>query len=136
MSTADYEAEIRALVPSFDAAMNGEDIDAMVSRYHDNAVRMAPNAPAAVGAMAIRELFMQSWETADYTVENQLTDLRIAGNLAMARGTWTSHVVPADGSEPYDDEGKWSAVWERQADGSWKTLWDIWNSDLPPRPIQ
>lgn len=135
-SFADDEAAIRALVASFDEAVNNEDIDAMVSRYLEDAVRMTPNVPASVGRDAIRELFLANWEAADYTVANHIADLRISGDLAVARGTWTSHVVPADGSQPYDDEGKWTAVWERWADGSWMSRWDIWNSDLPPRPTQ
>ena len=133
-TTALDEVAIRELVASFDPAVLTEDIDAMMSRYSENSMRIPPNAPTAVGLAAIRELFIQGWEASDLDVANELRDLHVVGDFAFARGTDTSRVTPADGSEPFDDVGNWSSAWQRQSDGSWKTLWDIWNSDLPPRP--
>lgn len=130
---ASDEAAIRQMVESFDAAVRAEDIEAMMSRYSESSVRMNPNAPAAVGSAAIRELFLQGWEANDFDVTNELTDLHVANGLAAGRGTYTSRITPADGSDPYEDAGKWSSAWQKQPDGSWTTLWDIWNSDQPPR---
>jgi ketosteroid isomerase-like protein len=132
-TTAEDEAAIVDLVASFDAALRAEDIDAMMSRYGEASVRMNPNVPAAVGVAAIRGAFEEAWEANDFDVTNEVVELRVMNGLAAVRGTYTSHVTPADGSDPYEDVGKWSAVWQRQADGSWLALWDIWNSDLPPR---
>jgi len=132
-TTAAVEAALQEDVAGFDAAVHAEDIDAMMSRYLDNSVRMNPNVPTAVGRAAIRELFLQGWEANDFDVSNELTDLHVADGLAVGRGTYTIRVTPADGSAPYEDVGKWSSAWQRQPDGSWKALWDIWNSDLPPR---
>ena len=132
-TTAADEAAVRQLVSGSDAAVRDEDIDAMMSRYLDNAVRMNPNVPAAVGSAAIRQFFLEVWEGNDVEVVNELTDLHIADGLAVGRGTYTARIYPADGSAPYNDLGKWSGAWRRQPDGSWKTLWHIWNSDLPPR---
>ncbi len=131
-TTAADEAAVRQLVAGFDAAVRAEDIDAMMSRYLDNAVRMNPNVPAAVGSAAIRQLFLAGWEANDFEVVNELADLHIADGLAVGRGTYTVRINPADGSAPYDDVGKWSSAWQRQPDGSWKALWDIWNSDIVP----
>ena len=105
----------------------------MMSHYLDNSVRMTPNVPAAVGSAAIRQLFLAAFEANDFEVVNELADLHIADGLAVGRGMYTIRVSPADGSAPFDDVGKWSSALQRQPDGSWKTLWDIWNSDLPPR---
>ena len=102
--------------------------------YLDDAVRMNPNLPPVVGKEAIREYYLASWAEADGDVTNEAVGVRVSGDLATAWDTWSGRIVPADGSEPYDDQGKWSATWLRQPDGSWKTLWDIWSSDLPPRP--
>jgi ketosteroid isomerase-like protein len=30
------------------------------------------------------------------------------------------------------DRGKYLAVWKKQADGSWKCVADMFNTDLPP----
>jgi ketosteroid isomerase-like protein len=32
------------------------------------------------------------------------------------------------------DQGKLVEVWKKQADGKWKTVADIFNSDLPASP--
>lgn len=32
------------------------------------------------------------------------------------------------------DQGKFVDVWKKQADGSWKAVIDIFNSDLPAAP--
>jgi ketosteroid isomerase-like protein len=132
-TTAADEAAIRELVATFDPAVLAEDIEAMMSRYSETSVRIPPNAPAAVGLEAIRELFLQGWEENDFDVVNELRELHAVGDYAFARGTYSSRVTPADGSEPFEDAGNWSSAWQRQPDGSWKTLWDIWNSDFPPR---
>jgi len=39
------------------------------------------------------------------------------------------------GGPPVTDRGKLVEVWKKQADGKWKTVADIFNSDLPlPAP--
>jgi uncharacterized protein (TIGR02246 family) len=133
-TAAEDEAAIRAKASEYDQASNAEDIEAVMALYLDDAVRMNPNMPAVVGREAIRDYYLTSWAEADGDVTNEAVGVRVSGDLATAWGTWSGRIVPADGSEPYDDQGKWSATWLRQPDGSWKTLWDIWSSDLPPRP--
>jgi ketosteroid isomerase-like protein len=32
--------------------------------------------------------------------------------------------------KPINDRGKYLEVWERQPDGTWKCVADMWNSDL------
>jgi ketosteroid isomerase-like protein len=32
------------------------------------------------------------------------------------------------------DTGKFIEVWLKQADGTWRLAWDIWNSDIPLPP--
>jgi len=33
---------------------------------------------------------------------------------------------------PATEKGKYLTVWKKQADGSWKVIEDMFNSDLPP----
>lgn len=133
-SAAD-EAVLQEQIAAFDAAVHAEDIEAMMTRYHANAVRLNPNVPPAIGIAAIRQLFLDDWAANDFEVKNELTEVHVDGDLAAGRGIFTVRVIPADGSEPYENSGNWSSVWQRQADGSWKALWDIWNSDLPLGPV-
>jgi len=34
--------------------------------------------------------------------------------------------------QPVVDNGKYLTVWKKQADGSWKVLFDMFNTDMPP----
>jgi ketosteroid isomerase-like protein len=54
----------------------------------------------------------------------------LAGDLAIETGTFTFTQKPK-GSAAITDKGKYMTVWKKQADGSWKLLRDIANSDLP-----
>jgi len=38
--------------------------------------------------------------------------------------------IRQDGGEPEQDSSKYIEIWKRQADGSWKVAFDIFNSDL------
>jgi ketosteroid isomerase-like protein len=39
--------------------------------------------------------------------------------------------TPKSGSESMQDIGKYMAILEKQADGSWKYTHFIWNTDIP-----
>jgi ketosteroid isomerase-like protein len=53
------------------------------------------------------------------------------GNIAYLRGTYKISLNPPDGT-PINDQGKYLQVWRKRANGSWRCILDIYNSDLPP----
>jgi len=58
--------------------------------------------------------------------------VRVVGNLAVAKGTWTGKFIPkAEGVAPVTDSGSWIVIFARENDGSWK--WDCLteNSNQP-----
>jgi len=57
-------------------------------------------------------------------------DVMVAGDLALETGTYGWTLQPKSGSE-IKDKGKYLTAWKRQADGSWKVIRDIGNTDLP-----
>ena len=54
-----------------------------------------------------------------------------AGDIAYVYGTFSMILMLPDVEEPVPDAGKYIEIWRRQADGSWKIVMDIFNSDLP-----
>jgi ketosteroid isomerase-like protein len=58
-------------------------------------------------------------------------EIRISGNLAVARGTQETKTIPKTGGDSIQDNAKWLTVFQRQPDGSWEILWEIYNSNLP-----
>jgi len=127
------EMAVRELALNFDAAMNAKNIDAMMARYADNGVRMTPNTAMSVGKDAIRAWYLNDWAANDLKSANQIADLRISDGLAAVRGTYTATVTPRNTAATYEDHGKWLAAFQKQPDGSWKSRWEIWSSDLRTR---
>ena len=53
------------------------------------------------------------------------------GKSAIETGTFEWTLTPKSGAA-MTDKGKYLTVWKKQADGTWKIIRDINNSDLPP----
>jgi uncharacterized protein (TIGR02246 family) len=113
------------------------DLDGTVSYYTDDASLLPPNAPIATGKQAIRAV----WATLlnpDTTVSWQVTkaDAARSGELAYVVGVYQITAKNPKGKSQ-EDRGKLVEVWKKQADGKWKVVTDIFNSDLPvPAPVE
>jgi ketosteroid isomerase-like protein len=59
-------------------------------------------------------------------------DVAVGGDLAVETGTYEMTVQPRTGPE-VKDKAKYVVAWKRQADGSWKIMRDIFNSNVPPK---
>jgi uncharacterized protein (TIGR02246 family) len=127
---ADVQA-IKKLAADWDSAFNAGNIDALLAFYRSDVVRMGPNEPASVGTDAVRASFQSYFDAYKVETHGPIEDVRVSGDLAAARGVYTDASAPKAGGTPGNQKGKWVSVYQRQADGSWKILWDIENSDLP-----
>ena len=94
-----------------------------------DAVLMPPNAPEVVGIEAIG-----AWATefANQVTFNSLdyaeSDIVITGDWAIERYAASVTMTPA-GGDPVSGTNKGIHIYKRQADGSWKMVQDVWNSD-------
>ena len=134
VDTGADEQALRDHIVAWDAAFNQRDIESLVGLYTEDAVYMSQNLPSAVGREEIRASFQAEWEAATAALQNQVDEIHVSGDLATVRGSGQGMITPSDGSEAFEDRWTWVTVYRRQADGSWKTVWDTWNSDLPPQP--
>jgi len=128
---ADVQA-IKKTVDDYAKAFNAGDADQAVALMTDKAIYADINVPVAVGKEAIRSLhqaFLSQFK-ADFSMTAE--DVRVAGDLAVARGIWTVKLTPkAQGIAPASDGGSWIVVCARQNDGSWKWDWLTANSNQP-----
>jgi uncharacterized protein (TIGR02246 family) len=108
------------------------DLDGTVSYYSDDASMLPPNAPIATGKQAIRAVWA-SMLSPDVTVSWRVTKVEVArsGELAYVMGVYAITAKNPQGKS-MEDRGKLVEVWKKQLDGTWKTVTDIFNSDLPP----
>jgi uncharacterized protein (TIGR02246 family) len=128
---ADTDA-LKAYIEMWDEALNNGDVDGLVSFYADDAVRMEADNPAWVGKNAIKAGFENSLSQMDaIEVKNSLEDVVISGDWTIARISWSATVTFKSVGEPTNTSGAAVSLRKRQPDGTWKTVWDIWNRDAP-----
>ena len=111
-------------------AMTTGDTATMMSVYADDAVLMLADMPAARGREAIARLNAGLFSA--YTVSNAsftTTDVIVAGDYAIETGSYRMTLKPKTGPA-IPDTGKYISVWRRDANGNWKMIRDISNSDL------
>ena len=124
---------IDAAVAAWETAALAGDAAALTALYAEDAVLQPPNAPEAVGSAAIQAGFdgmlaMTPFTAIDIVVDE--VEVSASGDIAWAHGSYTS--TNTVNGAPYDDTGKWLAVYENY-DGQWLHVADTWNSDMPMR---
>jgi uncharacterized protein (TIGR02246 family) len=131
--TAAVRQAIEAANVRFVDAVNRGDTAMMVANYADDAVVMMSGEPAWRGG---KDVLLKGFTAmmAQATVKDMAfhTDnVMVGGDLAVETGSFAWTVTPK-GGKPMPDKGKYVTVWRKQADGSWKIIRDINNTDLPP----
>ena len=134
-NSAQDEADIQAIKEieaKWDAATNAGDPDVLLGLLTDDVILMNPNEPIKEGKEAVRIGILADFEEIDYeNLKSIVAEVRLAGDWAYARGTWSGTVTSKAGGESFQDTGKWIDIFERQPGGSWKVSRDMYNSDLP-----
>jgi ketosteroid isomerase-like protein len=105
-----------------------------MSYYADNAVEV-PNGHALIAGRANIAATMDFLDDKN----NRLTwtptgaDISASGDLGYTYGTYEFHSKDKDG-KPTVDYGKYTSIWKKQKDGSWKVVLDMGNTSPAPKP--
>ena len=131
-TVADARAAIEAANQKSAAGMVAGDLTMALGHYGDSAVIMMPGMPMMTGRAAIDAgmksmMDMMKIDAASFTTQ----DVMVGGDMAVETGTF-SMTTTMKGGKPMTDNGKYLTLWKRQADGSWKAIRDINNSDGAP----
>ena len=129
MAQADIDT-VYKLHTEFVEAMKREDTEFLVNCFEADGIVLAPGEPAAVGTDAIRGWFTNFFDNfvTEKALPNNETYLD-GGDYVIETGHMDWVVRPKAGGESTGSMIKWVAVWHRQADGGWKMVRDIFNSD-------
>lgn len=134
IALADNEAElaIRKATAAASKAAQAKDVGGWITFYTDDATVYPPNEPILKGKAAIQEWISEAVADPNFAVSWQTTKVEVAeaGDLGFASGTYEATVNDEAGN-PVSVQGKWVAVYKKQADGTWKCVTDIWNKDQP-----
>jgi uncharacterized protein (TIGR02246 family) len=131
--SAEDEAAIRAVDAAWAKAATAGDKDALTATYASDATLMPPGEPTAQGeAMKQYNAAMIDGFTGPTELTTQAVEGR--GDLAYAVGEYRATLTPKKaGAKPLPTEtGKYLEVLKKQADGSWKIVYDMWSPNAPP----
>ncbi len=109
------------------------DLDKSVAFFDEQGSMLVPNAPIATGKDAIAKLIARGFALQDYKLVWHPDKAGVArsGELGYTSGTYELSFTDTSG-KTISDKGKYLTVWKKQADGAWKVLFDMNNSNLPP----
>jgi uncharacterized protein (TIGR02246 family) len=126
---AQIKTEIQALENAWAAALNTQDLDALMAMYADDAVSMPDNAPILVGKDAIRKQQEQEFAgtPAGRTYSFEVLDVYGDGNTVTETGKSTYK----DAAGKVTGTGKYMVVWKKQGD-KYLCIREIYNGDAPP----
>jgi ketosteroid isomerase-like protein len=123
---AEAEAALRTTFDEMIAAYNAEDVATIERLYAEDIVIIPPGeAVRADRATAMEQL--ATLTEVDYSIEAQIRDLMLSGDLAVTLVSYSEESVPRDGTATEAGEGRWAIVWTRTADGQWQMAREIWN---------
>jgi ketosteroid isomerase-like protein len=131
-SQEEIEADIAAVTAVRDqevAAINSGEVD--ISYLAADALMMPPNEPALSGSTAIGEWIRGFLSQYTATLNYTSSDITVSGDWAIERYAGTITLTPVGGGDPVEETLKGIHVYRRGDDGSWKMVYDVWNSDTP-----
>ncbi|HWR36863.1 MAG TPA: DUF4440 domain-containing protein [Clostridia bacterium] len=119
---------------NFNKATQEKHIDGWMEFMADNVV-LDRERPVS-GKDAVRAALAPQWSDPNFklTWEPIRGELFPDSTMGYTSGRWTRETV-RDG-QPAKLEGNYLTVWRKQADGSYKVVWDGGAADPRPRPTQ
>jgi len=113
-------------------AMKNNDPEALGRVVTDDVLLMPPHQTPVTGRAGVISWFRDVVGQARTTDVKELGwEIIEAGDIAIERGSFLWKVIPTGSGTEVEDQGTYLAVWQRQTDGSWKVIRNIWNSTLP-----
>ena len=127
----DQEA-ISDVLRQYGAMVNSGDFESWISLWVSNGRQMPPDAPARVGVAAIREGMQPVFDHMKLEFDLvSIEEATVFGDLGLTRCNYSLSATPKEGGDTVEvmPDGKALTVYERQAGGSWKIIYDCFNSN-------
>jgi uncharacterized protein (TIGR02246 family) len=120
------ETEIRAAERALEQALQSPDPTAWVFSYTEDAVFVAPGAPAVQGRAALLQMAKAMKPLSSVSIQAVRTEG--SGSLATvyAHASWVSGRPPEAGSIA---KVRGIIVWRKEADGQWRVAQELLNAD-------
>ena len=128
-STQADETAIQMVYKQYVDKWNAADLDGVMAYIADDFVHLPPGDLANVGKEAIHSRWEQYLAENISRWESSIEYIEISGNLAFVRDSGKGSSTPKDGGETKTSVEKGVHIFRRGADGSWKIVIEIWNSN-------
>ena len=125
---------IKEMLNQYAVGANTGDFDLWMSLWTDDGVQMPPDTPARIGKEQIREGMKLAFDQMNLDIAITIEEAKVHGDLGLTRCRYTLKMTPKAGGETINamPDGKALTLYERQSDGSWKIVYDCFNSNVPP----
>ncbi len=133
----DVEADVSAIkemLNQYAVGCNTGDFDLWISLWADDGIQMPPGNPAVIGKEQIQARMKPIFDQMNLDIAiKSVEDAKVYGDLGLTRCTYTLKMIPKAGGETIYamPDGKALTLFERQSDGSWKVIYDCFNSNAP-----
>ena len=130
------EADIKAVKAVEAAWVNDiatKDPEKFAGYYSNDASLLLPNAPIISGRVDIEAALRPMLADPNFALTFQSTQAEASkgGDFVYTVGTYSMTVSNPKDKKPVTDKGKYLTVFKKQANGSWKAVADMMNSDMP-----
>jgi ketosteroid isomerase-like protein len=122
-------AAIAAFNERYLKAINDEDIATLSSLTTEGHIMLAPNRRPIVGKAANDEANRRAFEQFDFEETWTPEETVVSGDWAHQRGTFTVKATPKAGGAAREISGAFLRIYQRQPDGEWRMIRDMFNSD-------
>ena len=133
-TTADEQAVVN-FYKYWSAATMKEGPEGYARFFAADGVLLPPDSPPVSGRAAIRDWMQRTLAESKYVTRpegvNQ-DDLKVTGNMAVARSTLRGKRIPKAGGDPLTFETKYLDVLRRTSEGRWEFVNRMWNSNIRP----
>jgi uncharacterized protein (TIGR02246 family) len=132
-----HDADVKAIQDQetqWNQDFASKDAEKIAAHYADDAVLIAPGAPATTGKDAIRASLkgMASDPALSLKFHASKIDVAKSGDLAYTQGSYTMTMTDPQTKQIINDRGSYVTTYRKQPDGSWKAIADIATSEVPP----
>jgi len=111
-------------------AAQAKDADRTASYYAEDAMIYPPNEVQAIGRDAAHKIWAAYFADTSIAISWKTTHAAVAqsGEFGFTAGAYDMLYRGPDGKQVHET-GKYLEVWQKQKDGSWKCVQDMWNAD-------
>jgi uncharacterized protein (TIGR02246 family) len=136
-----HDADVKAikdLEAAWVQAFATKDPDKVAAVYTDDASVFITDAPLITGTAAIKSALktMLADKNFSITFASDKVDVAKSGELGYSQGSYNQTSTNPKTKKAVSEKGKYVTVFKKQADGSWKSVADIFNEDAPAAPAK